>query len=206
MMNIKKLYFNDIQLNDLIKILLEKDIKKEKSWEMYFNHSFCNENLYALNYNYNNGQRLDINTIEINFSNKKISSLLYFTNIDFNKLKILNLSTNNIANINEIENIKCTQLENLDLSNNKIKNIERIANWEFKYLNSLNLSYNEIEEIKVFSNKNVLPNLKLLLLNNNKINLKEKKGLIEEINKSRGNNINIDIILNAKSYENMSIY
>ena len=197
---------NDIQLNDLIKILLEKDIKKEKSWDMYFNHSFCNENLYALNYNYNNGQRLDINTIEINFSNKKISSLLYFTNIDFNKLKILNLSTNNIANINEIENIKCTQLENLDLSNNKIKNIERIANWEFKYLNSLNLSYNEIEEIKVFSNKNVLPNLKLLLLNNNKINLKEKKGLIEEINKSRGNNINIDIILNAKSYENMSIY
>jgi len=193
---------DDNELNNLIGMLLERDINKQKNWEMYFNHPFCNEKLFELNSKYNNDEkRIGINTIELNLSNKKISTLSCLTNIYFENLKILNLSKNNIDNIEEIQNILCDKIENLDLSNNKIKNIECISNWGFEYLNSLNLSYNEIEEINIFTNKNVLKNLKLLLLNNNKINLKEKKELIKEIKKSRDDKIMIDILLIAKFYK-----
>ena len=193
---------DDNELNNLIGMLLERDINKQKNWEMYFNHPFCNEKLFELNSKYNNNEkRIGINTIELNLSNKKISTLSCLTNIYFENLKILNLSKNNIDNIDEIQNILCDKIENLDLSNNKIKNIECISNWGFEYLNSLNLSYNEIEEINIFTNKNVLKNLKLLLLNNNKINLKEKKELIKEIKKSRDDKIMIDILLIAKFYK-----
>ena len=191
----------DDEIDNLISILLERDINKPKSWDMYFNHPFCNEKLFELNSKYNKDEkRLSINTLIINLSNKEISSLSCLTNIRFENLKILNLSTNKINNIDEIQNILCDKLENLDLSNNKIKNIECISNWKFEYLNLLNLSFNEIEEINIFNNKNVLKNLKLLLLNNNKINLEEKKELMKEIKNTRGDKITIDILFTANFY------
>ena len=190
----------DKELNSLIHHLLEMNIKDKINWAGYFMHPYCNENLFQLNLKYcNDEKRRSTDNFKIDFSDRKISSLSCLTNIFFEDLKILNLSKNHINNVNDIENILCYNLQILNLSNNQIKNIECISNWKFECLIKLNLSNNEIEEIDVFSDNNVLKNLKELFLKNNNINVKEKIELIKKIKSSRSNKIKIDLIPNNES-------
>ena len=187
---------NDFSLDDLISKLL-KSKSKRLSWEDYFNHPFCNENLFKLNEKrYAKKNVLNGKEKEINFYYLKLESefLVNFKDIKFENLEILNLSKNYIKLIDNLQNFLCPNLKNLDFSINYIENIDNIHCWKFKKLKLLNFSHNKIKEISVFNNNSLFKNfkLKIILLSNNSFDNNDNKQAIKVI-KSQKIIIDIDI-------------
>ena len=185
---------NDPILDDLISKLLVFESKR-LSWKDYFNHPFCNENLFNINKLYKKNNVF--NEKEINFYDLKIESefLSYFNDINFKNLEVLNLSKNYIKNIENFKNILCPNLKSLDFSNNYIEKIDIIGNWKLKKLKLLNFIHNKIKEISILGNSSIYKNfkLKMILLSNNPLDNNLNKSAIKVI-KSEKIYIDIDIV------------
>ena len=198
--NFKKSF--DSILDDLISKLLVDELSKRLNWKDYFNHPFCNKNLFILNEKcYKGNYVLKGDEKEINFYKFKLGTLEHFKDINFANLEFLYLSKNSIENIACVKKFICPKLKALDLSFNCIEDISSILYWKFKHLKLLNLIHNEIVDIDVFDNIQIYNNLNLksLLLSNNKIYINseddddENKKIIKKI-KSKNIYIDIDIL------------
>jgi len=94
-------------------------------------------------------------------------------NIQFKKLKELNLSNNDLIDISPLKDLKAPKLKKIDLSHNQIRIISDNNNsskyYDFPQLEELNLSYNNltnIYELKALK----APNLKIIDISFNHFN------------------------------------
>ena len=104
----------------------------------------------------------DIDTNKIDLSNKvKGNEILeYINDIEFQKLKELDLQNNLISDIKVFENSKMANLEILNLMGNKISDINILEKVKFKELKELDLSGNKIKDKSMIS-KLKIKNIKL---------------------------------------------
>ena len=97
-----------------------------------------------------------------------------FCTLSLLNLEYLYLNENKISDIKYFENFSAPKLIKLDLSSNLIEKIDVFG--EVKYpLESLILSYNKIKDIRVFEKESTLPKLRILQLDNNKLDFNDEK-------------------------------
>ena len=85
-------------------------------------------------------------------------------------MEVLNLKQNKINNIETVKNLKSFNLQKIDLSENKIEDFKPLQNLETKKLKYINLENNNISNIEplaIINSKN--KELKYINLRNNKI-------------------------------------
>ena len=85
---------------------------------------------------------ININKIDLNSKNIGNEGLKCLCQIEFKKLKSLNLCKNNISDIKILQKAKFDKIEYLDLSANKISDINILEKINFNELKELNLSKN----------------------------------------------------------------
>ena len=121
---------------------------------------------------------ININKIDLNSKNIGNEGLKCLCQIEFKKLKSLNLCKNDISDIKILQKAKFDKLEYLDLSANKISDINILEKINFNELKELNLSKNNITNIKVLE-KAKFDKLEYLDLSTNKIS---SINILEKIN------------------------
>ena len=121
---------------------------------------------------------ININKIDLNSKNIGNEGLKCLCQIEFKKLKSLNLCKNDISDIKILQKAKFDKLEYLDLSTNKISDINILEKINFNELKELNLSKNNITNIKVLE-KAKFDKLEYLDLSTNKIS---NINILEKIN------------------------
>ena len=124
--------------------------------------------LQEFNKKYHLNIQQDTTKINLYFKGIENEGLKDLCQIEFKKLKELNLQYNNISDIKVLENTKYEKLEILDLVNNKISDINILEKVKFKELKKLYLIYNNISDIKVLGNVK-FEKLEILSLSRNKI-------------------------------------
>ena len=161
----------DHNFDELISKLLNKDKKKRITYDEYFNHPFFKYdepyNLRDFNSKYNmdissykrevrtegkDGNILlkDLSDIEfvrlkeLNLQNCNISDLTPLTSSTFKDLIFLNLQYNNIYNLKPMKDIKFLGVKEIYLGLNRITDISPLEKIPFKCLTSLGLSGNKI--------------------------------------------------------------
>ena len=82
--------------------------------------------------------------------------------VNFPKLKTLNLSSNLIKNIEVLKDVNFPELNELDLQQNKIKDINVFKNCKFKKLSKLNIKLNQID---IDKNLDIINELKKMNIN-----------------------------------------
>ena len=137
-----------------------------------------NDLLYLFNERYGNNYPIDEVIINLNGKSLCDDGLKILCDINFLKLKELDLGYNNIKSINDLEIAKFPELQTLILSNNDIKDITILQNFSFKSLQKLDLSYNKISDISILE-KVDFPILDELYLTSNKI---KGIGVLDKIN------------------------
>ena len=161
----------DSNFDDLIIKLLNKDKERRITYEEYFNHPFFkfDEPVSIINfnkeYNYNISSytrefrtKSSIGNIllkelsnvdfiklkELNMEMCNISDLTPLTSDTFENLIFLNLQYNNISNLNPFKNIKFLSIREIYLGSNKIADISALEKIPFKCLRILGLGYNPL--------------------------------------------------------------
>ena len=105
---------------------------------------------------------------ELDLQHNSISDIKVLQNLKMANLEILNLMGNKISNINILEKVNLNKLEKLDSSFNEISNINILEKVNFSQLKELNLYNNEITDIKILENVR-FERLEILNLGSNKI-------------------------------------
>ncbi len=181
-------------LNDAIKEFIKENFKTENEKALdKFNEEYI-EKIKA---------PLSLENDSLNFSHNYINDEGFnkLNNIEFKKVKNLNLEYNNIKNIETLTKNKSKNLKILNLSDNSIKNIEPLTRVDFPTLEELNLSSNRISNIGSIK-EFVFNRLKKLNLGHNKgIN----KDINKDINKGIKKGINKDINKDINKYINKGI-
>ena len=126
-----------------------------------------------------NGDEKILNLNDKDIRNKYFDLLCL---IPFKKLQEINLRNNNISNIKSLENIDWPKLKKLDLSFNKIEKINVCKDLakNCKEIEYINLSNNEIKNADVFKEE-IFRKIKKINLENNKLikaDFKEIKNII----------------------------
>ena len=161
----------DHNFDDLISKLLNKDKNKRINYEDYFNHPFFKYDEPFNLINFNNKYNMDISSYkrevrtekkdgnillkdlsdiefvrlkELNLQNCNISDLTPLTSSTFKDLIFLNLQYNNIYNLNPMKDIKFLGVKEIYLGVNSITDISPLEKIQFKCLTSLGLSGNKI--------------------------------------------------------------
>ena len=134
--------------------------------------------LYLFNERFDNKYKLEELTINLNGKSLCDDGLKILCDINFTKLRDVDLGYNNIKSINDLEFAVFPDLQVLDLSNNEISDINILPNIEFKKLQKLDLSHNKISDINIFE-KVDFPLLEELYLSSNKI---REIGVLGKIN------------------------
>jgi serine/threonine protein kinase len=132
---------NDEALNDLIKSLLERDIKKRLNWDNYFNHRFFQKN-YNTNLNTINNYIFSLYTYD-NEKLSKISGILYLFFLKSISDKIDNVQR--IAN-KDIRNIvvRLQRLDTLNENSNEVKSLKGLNIMAYAKYVSLKIEKKEI--------------------------------------------------------------
>jgi Leucine-rich repeat (LRR) protein len=141
----------NIQIGEAIKIFNEQLLEKDdKNTEIDIYTDYCQL--------YNIGQK----------------GFELFCTLSLLNLEYLYLNKNKISDIKYFENFSAPKLIKLDLSSNLIEKIDVFGKVKYP-LESLVLSYNKIKDISVFEKESTLPKLRILQLDNNKLDFNDKK-------------------------------
>ena len=97
-----------------------------------------------------------------------------FCTLSLLNIEYLYLNENNIINIKYFQKFEAPKLIKLDLSSNLIEKIDVFGKVKYP-LESLVLSYNIIKDISVFEKESTLPKLRILQLDNNKLDFNDEK-------------------------------
>ena len=122
---------------------IEKNCRSPKNEE---NESLLKEFNTKYNLDIPNTKIEKLNLYYKNIGNEGLKDLC---NIEFKRLKKIDLFHNNISDINALEKSNFEKLEELDLGDNKISDINVLEKVNFKNLKILFLNYNKISDIKV---------------------------------------------------------
>jgi len=161
----------DDNFDNLINRLLDKDKEKRITYEEYFSHPFFkfDEPVSVIDFNKRNNYNIssysrefrtkssygnillkelsDVEFIklkELNMEMCNISDLTPLTNNTFENLIFLNLQYNNISNLNPFKNIKFLIIREIHLGSNKITDISALEKIPFKCLRILGLGFNPL--------------------------------------------------------------
>ena len=141
----------NIQIGEAIKIFNEQLLKNDdKNTEINIYTDYCQL--------YNIGQK----------------GFELFCTLSLLNLEYLYLNENNIINIKYFQKFEAPKLIKLDLSSNLIEKIDVFGKVKYP-LESLILSYNIIKDISVFEKESTLPKLRILQLDNNKLDFNDEK-------------------------------
>ena len=169
-------YFHLKSLKNIHK-KLQKEILRDSNDLKFLLAAFNNENKFSIKAIevFNKAAKVDIKKDDesLLLCKKALNdiNILTLSMIKFNQLKEINLSENEITDIEPICIMNLPFLEFLNLSYNKIKNIRPLGELNSRKLKYLFLQNNQIEnleDIKFLCNCDY-PNLKILRLENNKI-------------------------------------
>ena len=189
-------------LNNAIKEFIKENFKTENEKALdKFNEEYINKIKAPLS----------LENDSLNFSHNYINDEGFnkLNNIEFKKVKNLNLEYNNITNIETLTKNKSKNLKILNLSDNSITNIEPLTRVDFPTLEELNLSSNKISNIG--SNDDFKFNrLKILNLGHNKgikyIDKLDNSSFRELIELNLEDNIIEDIkVFETAKFENLKI-
>ena len=141
----------NIQIGEAIKIFNEQFLEKDdKNTEIDIYTDYCQL--------YNIGQK----------------GFELFCTLSLLNIEYLYLNENNIINIKYFQKFEAPKLIKLDLSSNLIEKIDVFGKVKYP-LESLVLSYNIIKDISVFEKESTLPKLRILQLDNNKLDFNDEK-------------------------------
>ena len=135
---------NDDDLNDLIKNLLVKDIKKRSNWDKYFNHNFFKKN-YSTNLRTMNDYIFSLYT----YNNEKLSKISGILYLFF--LKSISDKIDNVQRITntDIRNIvaRLQRLDALNENGNEVKTLKGLNIMAYAKYASLILEKKEINSL-----------------------------------------------------------
>ena len=169
---------------------------------------YYNELLNQFNKKFKTELNYDI--IESDLVDKNVGNedLKTFIQIEFSKMKTLNLKSNDITDINAFEKSQLKNLEILNMNNNNISNINILEKAYFPKLKQLHLFSNNISSINVLSHV-IFEKLEKLDLGKNKIsdiNIFEKVNFKElKMLNLYKNNISDINILEKVNFEKLEI-
>ena len=161
---------NNEDFDDLITKLLCKDKNKRINYQEYFNHPFFKFNEHSSIINFNIKYKLNISSFNREFRTTGIfignDLLKDLSNIDFVKLKELNLESCNISNIEPLTSNNFKNLIFLNLQYNSIYDLSPMKYIKFLEIKVIFLACNRISNI--FALENIpFKNLKILNLKGN---------------------------------------
>ena len=162
---------NNNDFDDLITKLLCKDKEKRINYKEYFNHPFFKFNEPSSVINFNNKYNFNISAYNREFRKRNINSgdilLKDLSNVEFIKLKELNLESCNIYDITPLTSINFKNLIFLNLQFNLIYDLNPMKNIKFLEIKVIHLGINRISDISALENIQ-FKNLKVLGLDGNK--------------------------------------
>ena len=152
---------------------VQKDIEKQKKLLEEFNDKYKTS--------------LDGNEMIIKLNNKNIddSGFELLSNIKFPRCEKIKLRGNGITTVEPLKKLANKKTKKIDISFNKITNLTPLKDESnnLKGLEEFYLNDNLIEDISIFKNENLFPQLKILNVCNNRINLEleDTKKILEEL-------------------------
>jgi len=145
----------DQKFDDLINRLLHKDKDQRITYEQYFNHPFFKFDEPKSIINFNNNYNFNISSYSREFrteSNDGNILLKELSNVDFVKLKELNLQFCNISDLTPLSNNIFKHLIFLNLQYNKISDLIPLKNIKFINIKEMYLGFNKIRDISPLAN------------------------------------------------------
>ena len=140
----------DINFDDLINRLLHKDKERRITYEEYFNHPFFkfDEPDSIINFNKNFNTNISLYSREFRIESIEGNTLLEsLSNINFIKLKELNLQFCNISNLAPLTNNNFKNLVFLNLQYNNISDLNPLIEIKFLNIKEMYFGFNKIEDI-----------------------------------------------------------
>jgi hypothetical protein len=117
---------------------------------------------------------IDINTDYCQLYNIGQKGFELFCHLSLHNIEYLYLNKNKISDIKYFEDFTAPKLIKLELSSNFIEKIDVFEKVNYP-LESLDLSNNKIKDISVFEKESTLPKLRILQLDNNKLDFNDEK-------------------------------